>query len=373
MLALVTGGAGFIGSHIVDALLAKGYKVRILDSLSEPVHRGRRIPDYLSRDAELIVGDIRDKATVLKALDGVEVIFHEAAHQGYMQDYSTFFDVNSVGTAMLFEAVCEKKADIKKIVIASSQAVYGEGRYFCKNHGEFKPAPRPISQLRDKQWEHLCPVCGTPMENLRVIETTIDPNTQYAMSKYTQEMIGFNLGKRHNIPVVCLRYSIVLGKRQSFYNMYTGILRSFAVQLLHDRAPVIFEDGRMLRDYIHIDDVVKANMRVLEDSRADFQAYNVGSGVSTSVLEFYNKIAELMNSKHKPIMSEEFRVGDVRHIVSSVSKLEGLGWSCKKPLKDMISDYLEYLNSAGNIEDIFADAMKEMKSRTVIMQSGVRV
>lgn len=371
MLALVTGGAGFIGSHIVDALLAKGYEVRILDALKEPVHPEGRLPGYLSKHAEVIIGDVRDKSVVSRALEGVEVVFHEAAHQGYLPDYSTFFDVNTTGTAMLFEVIAEKGLQVKKIVIASSQAVYGEGQYRCKEHGEYTPMPRPMKQLVNEQWEHTCPVCHKVMENQKAVETSVHPNTQYAISKYTQEMIGLNLGKRLNIPVVCLRYSIVLGKRQSFYNMYTGILRSFTTQLLFQQAPVIFEDGNMLRDYIHIDDVVAANMRVLEDARADYQSFNVGSGIRTNVLDFYKEVAKTMNSNLIPVINGEFRVGDVRHIVSSVAKLEALGWGCKKSLQHMISDYVAYLNTAENIEDVYASAIKDMQSKSVIMKSGL--
>ncbi|RCX12542.1 dTDP-L-rhamnose 4-epimerase [Anaerobacterium chartisolvens] len=369
MRALVTGGAGFIGSHIVDSLLLKGYEVRILDVLAGPVHRGGRKPAYLSGEAELIIGDVRDKDAVLRAIDGVDVIFHEAAEQGYMQNYSKFFHVNSVGTALLFEAIAEKRQDVRKIVIASSQAVYGEGRYFCAEHGNFSPMPREIQHLEQGRWEHVCPVCGRAMGSIKAEEAFINPNTQYAVSKYTQEMIGFNLGRRHNIPVVCLRYSIVLGKRQSFYNMYTGILRSFAVQLMLGQAPVIFEDGRMQRDYIHVDDVAEANMCVLESAGADFKAFNVGSGISTDVLSFYSEVAGCMGSGLKPVMNGEFRVGDVRHIVSSPSGLQRLGWSFSRSVHDMVSDYIEYLNKAERVDDCFALAMKEMKEKTIIMKS----
>ncbi|MDP4179625.1 MAG: NAD-dependent epimerase/dehydratase family protein [Bacillota bacterium] len=369
MKALVTGGAGFIGSHIVDALLGKGYEVRILDALSEPVHPGGAVPSYLSRDAELIVGDIRDKSMVSRALDGVDVVFHEAAHQGYLPDYSRFFDVNSVGTSMLFEVIAEKKLDIKKIVIASSQAVYGEGQYYCPQHGECQPNPRSIERLTEGLWEHSCDICGSTLKNIHAVEKYVNPNTQYAITKYTQELIGHNLGRRHNIPVVCLRYSITLGKRQSFYNMYTGILRSFATLLTLGKQPIIFEDGLLQRDYIHIDDVVSANMRVLESSDADFQSYNVGSGISTNVLEFFKQISEYMDSKIEPLMNGEFRVGDVRHIVSSTSKLEALGWRPQKTLINMIADYLEYLNKAQNLEDYFVSALKDMKNKTAVMKS----
>ncbi len=369
MIALVTGGAGFIGSHIVDALLEKGYKVRILDALTEPVHPGGRVPEYLSKEAELVVGDVRDKNAVCKALEGVEVVFHQAAHQGYLPDYSTFFDVNSTGTAMLFEVIAEKKLDMKKIIIASSQAVYGEGQYCCPGHGEFQPMPRSTERLAKGKWEHICPVCGKELQNLKAVEEFINPNTQYAMSKYSQEMIGFNLGRRHNIPVVCLRYSITLGKRQSFYNMYTGILRSFATQLKLGRAPVIFEDGLAKRDYIHIDDVASANMHVLESEDADFRAFNVGSGIATTVLEFYKELTKYMNSNIEPVMIGEFRVGDVRHIVSSPARLETLGWKSRKTLRHMIADYLNYLGDSGELEDYFTSAMKDMKSKTAVLKS----
>ncbi len=369
MIALVTGGAGFIGSHITDELLAKGYKVRILDALAEPVHPNGKVPEYLSKEAELIVGDIRNKELMCKALRGVDVVFHQAAHQGYLQDYSTFFDVNSVGTSMLFEVIAEKKYDIKKIVIASSQAVYGEGQYFCPIHGTFKPMPRTIENLLKGQWEHRCPVCDSIMQNVHVSEEIVDPNTQYAISKYSQELIGHNLGLRHKIPVVCLRYSITLGKRQSFYNLYTGILRSFATQISLGKSPIIFEDGMSQRDYIHIDDVVAANMCVLENPAADFKSFNVGTGISTTVLEFFEELSDSMNSKLEPTMEGEFRVGDVRHIVSSPTRLEALGWKPNKNLRAMMSDYIDYLSQTNSLEDYFDSAINEMRSKTAIRKT----
>jgi len=369
MIALVTGGAGFIGSHICDSLLKKGYRVRILDSLAEPVHPENRVPEYLPKDVELIIGDIRNKALLSKALDGVDVVFHEAAHQGYLQDYSAFFDVNSVGTAMIFEIIAEKKLTPKKIIIASSQAVYGEGQYYCPEHGRSQPAPRPVEHLMKGQWEHTCAICGEVLKNQQATEELINPNTQYAVSKYSQELIGLNLGLRHKIPVVCLRYSITLGRRQSFYNLYSGILRSFSTQMKLGRSPVIFEDGLLQRDYIHVDDVVEANMCVLENKEADYKVFNVGTGESTTVLDFYGELARIMNSSLKPELTGEFRVGDVRHIVSSPARLQSLGWKPKRNIRDMMQDYLQYLNTQRIIGDPFKTAITDLKNNSAILRS----
>jgi len=369
LLTLVTGGCGFIGSHLVDELLRRGYRVRILDSLVETVHENGRPPAYLSPDAELIRADIRDKDAVAKALRGVEVVFHLAAHQGYLPDYSTFFDVNSVGTALLFEVIAEERLDLRKVIVASSQAVYGEGHYRCREHGVFQAMPRPLARLRQGLWEHVCPVCGGPVENLLAEESRINPNTQYAMSKYTQELIALNLGRRHGIPVVNLRYSITLGSRQSFRNAYSGILRSFALRMRLKKRPIIFEDGLSLRDYIHIDDLIAAHMYVLDTPAADYRVFNVATGQATSVLNFFQELNQYMGGGFEPEMNGDFRVGDVRHIVSSPDALMALGWSPRKGIKEMIADYLTYLDQAGDLKDYFEGAMAVMQASAAIQRA----
>ncbi len=371
MKVLVTGGAGFIGSHTVDALLNGGYEVKVLDNLLPPVHRDGK-PDYLPRDVEFIEGDVRNKAAMTKALQGVEAVFHLAAYQGFLPDYSHFFHTNTVGTAMLFEVIVEKKLAIRKIIVASSQAVYGEGRHRCPEHGDVYPPARPLEKLMAGKWDVVCPHCGRPCVARLTDESVVNPQTQYAISKYTQEMIALNLGKRHGIPVVCLRYSITQGPRQSFYNAYSGILRIFTVRLLNERPPVVYEDGLMQRDYIHIKDVVAANLLVFEKEEADYQVYNVGSGRPTTVLEYASRLKEYLGVPVEPALPGEFRLGDVRHIISDNTKLKSLGWSVKYGLEDIIRDYVQWARSFGKIEDYFARAEKELKLSGAVRGGGKR-
>jgi len=369
MRVLVTGGAGFIGSHVADALLNRGYEVRVLDNLLPPVHRG--MPGYLASDIEFVKGDLRDKRTVAKALKGVHLVFHKAAYQGFLPDFSNFFHTNTVGTALLMEVIVEEKLPVEKIIFASSQAVYGEGQYSCAEHGGFTPGPRSLSQMSSRKWDILCPVCGGAVTARPVTEDQATPCTQYAMSKYTQEMIAINLGKRYGIPAVGLRYSIIQGPRQSFYNAYSGILRIFTAGFLNGRRPVIYEDGLMLRDYTHIRDAVAANMVVLNDERSNFQVYNVGSGKPCTVRHFTEKLRKYLDVSVGYTVPGEFRLGDVRHIFSDISKLQGLGWSPKCSLDDIIKDYVAWIYQQGEVTDHFAEAEKELKAKGVV-RSGTK-
>ena len=259
MKVLVTGGAGFIGSHTVDTLLAKGHKIRIMDSLERSVHlRGK--PDYVPDEAEFILGDVRNKADWKIALEGIDLVFHFAAYQDYLTDFSRFFDVNSRGTALLYEVIVEEKLPVEKVIIASSQAVYGEGKYKCSKDGIVYPDPRSLGQLERGEWELRCPKCGGKIKMELTDEARVNPQNQYAISKYSQELIGLALGQRYGIPTVCLRYSIVQGPRQSPYNLYSGALRTFALSTYFKKGSVIYEDGLQLRDYVNIEDAVRANL-----------------------------------------------------------------------------------------------------------------
>jgi len=274
---LVTGGAGFIGSHTADTLLVRGHRVRIMDSLEPPVHlKGK--PDYVPEKAEFIRGDVRVKNDWEKALRGIDIVFHFAAYQDYLTDFSKFFNVNSRGTALLYEVAVEKKLPLKKVIIASSQAVYGEGKYECSEDGITYPAPRSLEQLKRGDWELRCPKCGSRIKMQPTDEARVNPANSYGISKYSQELIGLTLGKRYDIPTTCLRYSIVQGARQSPYNLYSGALRVFAVSIRSGKEPVIYEDGQQLRDYVNIEDVVRANLLALEDSRTDYEVYDVVGG-----------------------------------------------------------------------------------------------
>lgn len=369
MKALVTGGAGFIGSHIADALLARGCAVRVLDNLEPRVHpRGR--PAYLGREIEFLEGDVRDRAALERALAGVEVVFHQAAYQDYMPDYAKFFHSNVVSTALLFEIIREKRLPVHKIVVASSQSVYGEGQYHCSEHGLILPDARPAAQLDRGEWDLRCPACDGALTPVPLREAHANPAGPYGISKFAQELAALRLGKILGIHTVALRYSIVQGARQSFYNAYSGICRIFTRAFRSGQAPVIFEDGQQLRDYVHISDVVAANLLVADDPRADGQVFNVGSGRATSVLEYARALRRKMNAPLAPKIPGVYRVGDVRHTVSSIVKLQALGWNVTKSLDEIFADYLAWLDATPDSADYFKPAFDAMQRSGVVRRVG---
>ncbi|MCX5884388.1 MAG: SDR family NAD(P)-dependent oxidoreductase [Proteobacteria bacterium] len=365
MHVLVTGGAGFIGSHTVDVLLKEGHTVRILDILEKPTHlRGK--PDYLPEEAEFMEGDVTNRRELEKALKDIEIIFHFAAYMDYLTDFSKFFHVNSAGTALLYELIVEKDLPIRKVIVASSQAVYGEGKYLCKEHGIFSPNIRGIEQLERGEWEITCPQCKSVATPQITDEEVVNPQNQYAISKYSQELIALNLGRRYHIPTTVLRYSIVQGARQSFYNVYSGVCRIFCLSMYFDHQPPIYEDGMQLRDYVNIEDVVKANLLVLDDPRADYQIFNVGGRKGYTVLEFARILAKTFGKKFNPEITGEFRFGDTRHIISSIDKLKALGWEPKNSVEKSVRDYYGWLNNRVVTEDILDYAEKKMKELKIV-------
>ena len=369
MKVLVTGGAGFIGSHTVEALLAKGHRVRIMDSLEPPVHlKGK--PDYIPEKAEFILGDVRIKTDWKKALKGIDIVFHFAAYQDYLTDFSKFFDVNSRGTALLYEVAVEKNLPLKKVIIASSQAVYGEGKYECSEDGTVYPGPRSLEQLKRGDWELRCPKCERKIKMQLTDESRVNPANSYGISKYSQELIGLTLGKRYSIPTICLRYSIVQGARQSPYNLYSGALRAFAVSIHSGKEPLIYEDGMQLRDYVNIEDVVRANLLALEDSRMDYQIYNVGGGRAYTVLELAGIVEMTLKREVKNKASGKFRFGDTRHINSDISKLKALGWQPINPIEKSVGDYVAWLKEEGAIQDLVKFAQKKMENQGVVRKVG---
>ncbi len=365
MRVLVTGGAGFIGSHLVDALLQRGYVVRVVDNLEPRVHP-RGCPDYLAKEVEFCVGDLRDKRVIEWALEGVEVVFHQAAYQDYMPDYSKFFHSNVVGTALLFETIRERKRPVQKCIVASSQAVYGDGQYRCPEHGFYLPAARSLEQLDRGEWDLHCQRCGGKLEPVLLTEDHPKPSSPYGVSKYSQEMVALRLGSILGIPTVALRYSIVQGARQSFYNSYSGICRIFTRNLLAGKPFVIYEDGLQTRDYVHVDDVVRANLLVFDDPRANFEAFNVGSGKPVTVLDYARQLAKRMRVDIEPSIPGAYRVGDARHQVSSIEKLSSLGWQPTKGLDEIFDDYLAWLETVSDPGDYFTPAFEEMKRGGIV-------
>ena len=366
MKVLVTGGAGFIGSHLVDRFLQEGFQVRILDSLDPKVHpRGK--PAYVPKNVEFIQGDLTDRETLLFALKGADIISHQGAYQDYMPDFSRFFLVNAVSTALIFELIVRYRLPVKKVIVASSQAVYGEGQYECAEHGFFLPQPRSQEQLKRGDWEIGCPACGQHAAPRMLEESYLNPYNQYAVSKLAGEKCSLGLGWLHGIPTVALRYSITQGARQSLYNHYSGVCRIFCSRALRGEPLIIYEDGQQTRDFTHIKDVVDANMLVLEKDEADFQAFNVGSGEATTIRDYAEEVLYRAPSSEEVNVSGEYRLGDNRHSVSNVDKLKRLGWTPTHGLKTILDDFLEWVSSIGGIPERIPDAYADMRRAGVVL------
>lgn len=344
---LITGGAGFIGSHTADALAKRGYKIRILDNLAPPVHTGKWPKYVLKKGYELIRGDVREKGAWQKALKGVRYVYHLAAYQDQRLDFSTFFNTNTVSTAFLYECIIEKKLPVKKIILASSQFVYGDGEYRCPRTGKiFSPELRPLTQFREKQWDILCPH-GKPAKYLWLRESQrAIPTNSYGLSKLALENIGLRLGKTHSLPTVVLRYSIVQGPRQSPMNLYSGALRIFVSQALAGVPITVYEDGEQTRDFVSIKDVVRVNTTVLNNPKADFRIFNVGGGKAYKILDFA-RLVKKSTSSLSPIVLGGFRRTDTRHAVSDISELQRLGWRPHFTIRDSIEAYARWFREEG--------------------------
>lgn len=398
---LVTGGAGFIGSHSVDLLLERGYRVRILDNLQPRVHpKGK--PAWVPADAHFIQGDVANRADLTRALEDVDGVLHLAAYQDYLPDFSSFIHTNAESTALLFELIVSdrRRFPTRKIVFASSQSVCGEGRYVCTGgqdlsatpyagqavqavrrrqvssnvaaagHGVITPGPRSLAQLRRGDWEIQCPQCGRAMEPLLIDEATIYPHTAYAISKYAIEMLADRLGRRYGIPTACMRYTYVQGSRNSFYNAYSGIARRFAMRIMYDLPPVVYEDGGQLRDYVNVRDVARANVMALERSEADFQVLNVGGGRAVTVIEFARVMLAAFGSRREPRVAGEFRLGDTRHTVSDISRMRSLGWEPTVAVEENVGEYIAWLETQTVSREYLLEAERVMQESGVVQTAA---
>lgn len=362
---LVTGGAGFIGSHTVDLLLERGYEVRVLDNLQPRVHPNG-VPDYLPAEVEFIKGDVASRDDMSKALRGVEKVFHLAAYQDYLPDFSIFIHTNAESAALIFELIVEKRLPVDKIVFASSQSVSGEGRYECQEHGVMQPPPRPMEQLRRGDWEIKCPSCGVDLKPVLIDEQTVHPHTAYAISKYAIELLADSLGRRYGIPTACMRYTYVQGARNSFYNAYSGIARRFALRLLHGLPPVCYEDGNQLRDYVNAKDVARANVLAMEHPGSDFGVFNVGGGRAVTVRQFAEIMIREFGSDLEPSVPGEFRIGDTRHTVSDNSRINALGWNPTIPVEQNVSEYAAWMREQKGTSQFLEEAERVMREQGVI-------
>lgn len=370
MRTLITGGAGFIGSHTADALLRKGIDVRVLDSLEEPVHPGRRVPGYLDERIEFLRGDVRDEHALLAALRGCGVVYHFAAFQDYLPVFSRFFDVNVTSTALIYELIVREKLPVRKVIVASSQSALGEGLYHDAAAKPVLPDIRPTEQLERGEWEiRTPPGFAGPLRWQPTDETVANPQNQYGLSKFAEERVALSLGKRYGVPTVAMRYSITQGPRQSFYNAYSGACRVFCLNFHLGREPMIYEDGRQIRDFVNIQDVVDANLLVLEDHRADYEMFNVGGDRPYTVSEFALAVAKVFGVKdYQPIPCGKFRFGDTRHICSDVNKLKRLGWNPTRSIYDSVEAYKAWLASAANAAEILDYCNLQMARLNVVRE-----
>jgi dTDP-L-rhamnose 4-epimerase len=344
---LVTGGAGFIGSHLADVLLGAGHEVKLLDVLDPQVHDGR--PEYLAADAELIVGDIRDGEVVARCLDGVDRVVHLAAAVGVgqsMYEIERYTSVNAIGAAVLLERVLAVRDRIEKVVVASSMSIYGEGLYRCPvEEREVAPPPRPESQLAARQWEVRCPSCGAELEPLPTPESKpLQPTSVYAVGKRDHEELTLAVGRAYGIPATALRFFNVYGPRQALSNPYTGVAAIFSSRLLNGRPPIVFEDGRQSRDFVQVGDVAEAVRAALEPGAGDGEALNVATGRSVTVAEIATTLAEALGTAIEPEVRNEFRAGDIRHCVGDPARArEALGWSAQVPFAAGMAELVAWL------------------------------
>jgi dTDP-L-rhamnose 4-epimerase len=370
MHILVTGGAGFVGSHLTDRLVTDGHAVRMYDNLEPQVHNGK-IPDYLNRDAEFVQADICDEERLDKALDGIDVVFHKAAMVGVGQSMYQplkYTRVNTLGGATLLDLIVNKHRDhVRKVVVAASMSEYGEGMYECADHGPIKPELRTEEQLAKHSWELPCPHCGKALAPLPTPEDTpLACNSIYALNKRDHEDYFLTIGKTFGIPTVALRYFNIYGTRQSLSNPYTGVAAIFISRLKANRNPVIFEDGYQSRDFVSVHDIVEANLAVMDDSKADYEIFNVGSGESITIKDLAELIISTYGSSANVEITNQYRKGDIRHCFGDLTKIaKQIGWKPRVDRTEGLRELIAWSETAES-KDTFDEAARILKQKGVI-------
>jgi dTDP-L-rhamnose 4-epimerase len=372
MKVLVTGGAGFIGSHLVDGLVEAGHEVRVLDALVSQVHGDATAkPEYLTDEAELITGDVRDRQALGRALKGVDVVLHNAAAVGVgqsMYEIADYVEANVLGTAVLLEELIAIRDQIRKVVVASSMSNYGEGRYSTAGGELRSPQPRPISQLEKREWEVLDPESGEALTAVPTDEEKpLHPTSVYATTKRDQEELVLNVCRAYGIPASALRYFNVYGSRQALSNPYTGVAAIFSARILNDQPPLIFEDGKQSRDFTHVSDIVQANLLMLEKDESDGRVLNVGTGRPTNLIELSSLLLEHLGKgdRLEPEMVEQFREGDIRHCYADISAIGELGFSPRVALEDGVEELVSWVSQQTS-EDRVPGALAELERRSLI-------
>ncbi|MFA6142760.1 MAG: SDR family NAD(P)-dependent oxidoreductase [Candidatus Omnitrophota bacterium] len=350
---LVTGGAGFIGSHLVDKLVVSGKNVVVLDNFEPQVHQGKK-PDYLNKGAEYIEGDVRDEKALKAALKDVDVIFHLAAKVGVgqsMYEIKEYVSSNTYGTAFLWDYIINNKILLKKFVVASSMSIYGEGSYKCPKCGIMSPYLRDESDLKNKKWEVLCPVCHAELKPIPTFEDKKLLSTSvYAISKKDQEELSLNIGTSYKISTVALRFFNVYGPRQSLSNPYTGACAIFSSRIKNDKAPIIYEDGLQTRDFVNVSDIADACILAMNNEKCDYGYFNVGSGSAATIKEIAIILAKLYGKDVAPDITNRYRIGDIRHCYADIAKLRILGFKPKVGLKEGLKNLVEWGIAAESVD-----------------------
>jgi dTDP-L-rhamnose 4-epimerase len=362
MKVLITGGAGFIGSHLADRLLREGHEVRALDNLDPQVHSTGQPPDYLNDEVELQTGDVRDREAVRRALDGADAVVHFAAAVGVgqsMYEIERYTSINAIGAAVVLEQALECRDAVQKLLVASSMSIYGEGQYRNPVTGESGLAPwlRPEEQLAARQWDVLDD--GVALEPEPTSERKpLRPTSIYAINKRDHEEMFLAIGAAYGIPAVALRFFNVYGERQALSNPYTGVAAIFSSRLLNDRAPLVFEDGKQTRDFIDVRDIARCCALALTQDGADGRTLNVGTGVPTSIVEVADTIARGLGKEIEPEIVGKYRAGDIRHCYADTRLAEELlGFQAQVPFEVGMEDLLAWLE--GQEAEDSVDAARE--------------
>ncbi len=366
---LILGGCGFVGSHTADALLQQGHSVTVFDNLSPQVHPSG-FPSYMSRDVEFVEGDVRDLRALTKVVARADAIYHLAAAVGVgqsMYEISEYTSTNIQGTANLLQAILDTRATPEKLIVASSMSIYGEGRYVCPGCGIMAPRARRSDQLRDKNWELRCPSCGGDLTPSATDEQKpLQCTSIYALSKKAQEEMTLLFGQTYNIPTIALRYFNIYGSRQALSNPYTGVAAIFASRLINEKSPVVFEDGKQMRDFVNVRDIVQANLLALSSSGADGMALNVGSGESISISQVAREIARMLGSEIQPKISGNYRAGDIRHCYADISRISrALGYSPRVTFREGVAELVQWLEYQ-QAHDYTEKALQQLTARGLV-------